>query len=168
MSPCTGWPFRLLLGFCYHQNRGCLLVYGPYTKAQPLFWCQQHQGNNLNGHPVFDLAMPKCRGSFTDNCFSVKIECTLCLLSVSCTIAMCLVCLEHRFLTKLELKRTVWLRAVSIDQNMRVIQRRMRFRRVIFRGEQQTVSSLGINSMAQYNFQLAFQLSFLIEFWDLT
>ena len=40
----TGWPFRL----CWHENKGCILVYGPYTKMKPLIWFQQ----NLDGHPV--------------------------------------------------------------------------------------------------------------------
>ena len=29
-------------------------LYGPYTKTQPLFWCQHNLVNKLNGHLVFD------------------------------------------------------------------------------------------------------------------
>ena len=49
----TVWPFRLFPRFCWHQNEGFVSLYAPYTKAQLLFWCQQHPGNNSNGRSVY-------------------------------------------------------------------------------------------------------------------
>ena len=48
----TGWPVTLFQTSHWHQNKGCVLVYAPYTKTQLLFRCQQEVGNYLNGHPV--------------------------------------------------------------------------------------------------------------------
>ena len=48
----TEWPFRLHPRCCVPQNKGCVLVYGAYSDAEPLYWCQSNLGYNLNGHPV--------------------------------------------------------------------------------------------------------------------
>ena len=52
----TGWPVTLFPRFCCHQNKGCILEYGPYNKTQVFFWCQQHLGYNVMGHPVQQIA----------------------------------------------------------------------------------------------------------------
>ena len=42
------------------------------TKTQPLFWCQQEVGNNLNGHPVVGLqGGPSVHGPFVDRAIKV-------------------------------------------------------------------------------------------------
>ena len=46
----TGWPIRLFFRFCWHQNKGCVLVCG--HKNSTFFWCQQNLKNNLICHPV--------------------------------------------------------------------------------------------------------------------
>ena len=37
---------------CWHQNKSRVLVLGPYTKMQPMFWCQHNLRNKLLGHHV--------------------------------------------------------------------------------------------------------------------
>ena len=42
----------------WHQNKSCILVWGPCTKTQLLFWCQREVGNTLNHRRllrIFDL-----------------------------------------------------------------------------------------------------------------
>ena len=46
----TGWPFRLFLRSCWHQNRRCVLEYVAHTKMQSLFLCQPNLGRTLNDH----------------------------------------------------------------------------------------------------------------------
>ena len=48
----TGWPFTLFPTSRWHLNKSSILAWGPCIKTQPLFWCQQEFGNNVNGHPV--------------------------------------------------------------------------------------------------------------------
>ena len=52
----TGWPFRLWQASCWHQNKSSDLVWGPCTKTQLLFWCQQDICHNLYGHPVYHIS----------------------------------------------------------------------------------------------------------------
>ena len=47
----TGRPFRLLQTSRLHQNKGCVLVHGPHTKTEILFWCQWEIWINLNWSP---------------------------------------------------------------------------------------------------------------------
>ena len=48
----TGWPFRLCQTSRWHQNKSSVLVWGPCTKTQLMFWCQWEVWHNLNGHPA--------------------------------------------------------------------------------------------------------------------
>ena len=48
----TGWPFRLIQTSCWHQSNICVLVHGPLTKTELLFWCKGEVLINLNDHPV--------------------------------------------------------------------------------------------------------------------
>ena len=48
----TGWPFRLCQTSRWRQNKSYVLVWGPCTKTQPLFWCQWEVWTNVMCHPV--------------------------------------------------------------------------------------------------------------------
>ena len=50
-----GWPFRLWQISRWHQNKSSVLVWGPCTQTQPLFWCKQEVWINLNGHTLHCL-----------------------------------------------------------------------------------------------------------------
>ena len=50
--PFTGRPLRLCQTSSSHQNKSSVLVWGPCTKTELLFWCQREIWHNLNGHPV--------------------------------------------------------------------------------------------------------------------
>ena len=49
---CTGWPFSFFKTSRWHQNKSSVLVWGPCTKTQPLFWCQREVLTNVMCHPV--------------------------------------------------------------------------------------------------------------------
>ena len=49
---CTGWPFWLRQTCRWHQNKRSVLVHGPHTKTEVLFWFQWEVWHNQNGHPV--------------------------------------------------------------------------------------------------------------------
>ena len=49
----TGWPLRLWQTSRWLQNKSCVLVHGPHTKTELLFWSQREVWHNLDGHPVY-------------------------------------------------------------------------------------------------------------------
>ena len=51
----TGWLFTLFPTFHWHQNKGCILVHGPHTKAELLFWYQREVWTNVMCYPVYEI-----------------------------------------------------------------------------------------------------------------
>ena len=49
---CTEWPSSLFQTSLWHWNKGCVLVHGPDTKTEFLFWCQWEVWSKLFGHLV--------------------------------------------------------------------------------------------------------------------
>ena len=52
----------LLPTSCWHENKGCVLVSGPWPKTQLLFCCQREVGNNVMCHPVVTLNVEQAYG----------------------------------------------------------------------------------------------------------
>ena len=48
----TGWPFRLCQTSRWRQNKSCVLLNGPHTKTELLFWWQREVWDNQNSHHV--------------------------------------------------------------------------------------------------------------------
>ena len=55
----TGWPFKLFPTSRWHQDKGCVLVHGPHTKTELLFWCQYMSAADLARYTQFRLMVPR-------------------------------------------------------------------------------------------------------------
>ena len=49
-------------------DKSSLLVWGPCTKMQPLFWCQREVGNNVNDHPALQFGTKILCGGICEFC----------------------------------------------------------------------------------------------------
>ena len=58
----TGWPLRLWQTSRWLQNKSSVLVWGPCTKTQLLFWSQREVCHNLSCRPVYGWKKALCSG----------------------------------------------------------------------------------------------------------